>query len=538
MLILLLARKYARYLRWELLLWAFLLVIQAVFIASEMGSSSDGFVGRAMVHYVLDISVMIMAGVITVQLVQSDPVIGSTAFWMTRPISRAGLFVAKVLFGLLTVVGLPMIISGALTVALSAGGGAGTAVILTVFAWQLCVLAIAFFVASITISFARFLLIGAVLIVGFSGAVVYIGPPLRDLARRGWNPATLVDTQFWVLLVLTTALCLFVALYQHIRMNLRRTVGLTIVAAPLLLVTFSAWPWDLLAGPSISVDRRALNPASVAVSLDPETKIQPRRMFLGGRRERPIWRLFGDLTYGGLPQGVFLRPVRVESRLRFPNGPEIVTRGESQVRSMSKREALESQDLMLHALDDGQWTSLSAPHGRGLEPVLAEVPEAAYTEHAREAGTYSAVVALDAYRYRLWAESPLRTGASCALNPGRAVVREVARFGDAYRVELREVTVVNATSARSRIEGTYVLRNRARRQVFFPIALADSAARYPVFFSLGDQLRVLHTVLHVRLPAIDEAWLAEADLVRMEPVYLGQFTAPLRADKFVLPPGS
>jgi hypothetical protein len=538
MLILLLARKYSRYLRWELLLWAFLLVIQAVFIASEMRSSSDGSVGRAMVHYALDISVTIMAGVITVQLVQSDPVIGTTAFWMTRPISRAGLFVAKLLFALLTVVGLPMVISGALAVALGVAGGAVMPLVLTVFARQTCMMAIAFFIASITINFARFLLIGAVLIVGFAGVATYLAPPLRDRALRGWNPATLVDTQFWVLLVLTTALCLVVALYQHIRMNLRRTVGLTIVAVPLLLVTFSAWPWDLLAGPSMSVDRRALNPASVGVSLDPETKIQPRRMFLGGRRERPIWRLFGDLTYGGLPQGVFLRPVRVESRLRFPNGPEIVTRGESQVRSMSKREAVESQDLMLHALGEGLWTSLSAPHGRGLEPVLAEVPEAAYTEHAREPGTYSAVVALDAYRYRLWAESPLRTGASCELNPGRAVVREVGRVGDVHQVELREVTVANTTTERSRVEGTYMLRNRARRQVVFPFAVAAFAASHPMLFSLGDHLRVLHTILYVRLPAIDDAWLAEADLVRIEPVYLGQFTAPLRLDNFILPPAS
>jgi len=125
------------------------------------------------------------------------------------------------------------------------------------------------------------------------------------------------------------------------------------------------------------------------------------------------------------------------------------------------------------------------------------------------------------------------------LNPGRAVVRAVGRVLDGYQVVLREVTVVNATSARSRMEGQYVLRNRARRQVFFPIAIAVPAAWNPMFFSLGRQLRVLHTVLHVRLPGIiDDSWLAGADLVRIEPVYLGQFTAPLRVDNFVLPPAS
>jgi len=295
-----------------------------------------------------------------------------------------------------------------------------------------------------------------------------------------------------------------------------------------------------LARPNMSVDRGALDPASVTLSLDPPAaNIQPRRTFNGEGRQRSALRLFGGFTYAGLPEGVFLEPARVESRLRFGAGPEIVTRGESRMRPWNEREALGSQDLMLHALGDGPWTSLSALQGHGLEPVLAEVPEAAYSQHAREAGAYSAVVALDAYRYARWAEVPLRAGASCRLNPGRAVVRAVSRVLDGYQVVLREATVVNATSARSRMEGQYVLRNRARRQVFFPFAITVPAAWNPMFFPLGNQLRVLHTVLYVRLPGIiDDSWLAGADLVRIEPVYLGQFTAPLRVDDFVLPPAS
>ena len=538
MLILLLARKYARYLRWELLLWTLLLVIQAVFIGSELQSSSEEVFGRTIAHLVLNISVIVMMGVITVQLVQSDPVTGSTAFWMTKPISRVGLFAAKLVFALLTVVVLPMLVSGALAVALGVAGGAVVPVVLTVVAWQLCLMAVVFLVASITAGFARFLLVGAVLIVGVSGVATYVGPPLRDYALRGRSSMTLVDTQFWVLLVLTTALCLGVALYQHIRMNLRRTVGLTVLAALLLLVVVSGWPWDLLARPSMSVDRGALNPASVALSLDPATKIQPQRIFLSYRRERPTLRLFGGFTYAGTPQGIFLEPTRVESRLRFAGGPEITTRGESRMRPWNKPEALGSQDLIIRALGDGPWTSLSVPPGHGLEPVLAEVPEAAYSQHAREAGVYSAVVALDAYRWQLRAELPLRAGASCRLNPGRAVFREIGRVGNVYQVMLSEVTVVNTARARSRMEGQYVLRNRTRRQVLFPFAITVPAAWDPMVFPLGSQLRVLHTFLRVRNPAVDDAWLAEADLVRIEPVYLGQFTAPLRVDNLVLSPAS
>lgn len=37
-------------------------------------------------------------------------------------------------------------------------------------------------------------------------------------------------------------------------------------------------------------------------------------------------------------------------------------------------------------------------------------------------------------------------------------------------------------------------------------------------------------------PAIDTAWLAQAEIVRVEPVSLGSFTKPLQVDEFLLRP--
>ncbi len=109
-------KKDLRYLRHLLVLWFVLLLVNSLLMRSGLDRlimSDEGIEVLASAYVLLYILQQILQIVIICQLVQADSVAGTTAFWLTRPISRKELLLSKLLFVLLILV-LPSLLAEAI----------------------------------------------------------------------------------------------------------------------------------------------------------------------------------------------------------------------------------------------------------------------------------------------------------------------------------------------------------------------------------------------------------------------------------------
>ncbi len=106
-------KKDLRHLRLLLVQWFLLLLVNSFLIRSRLDrliASDEGIEVLATAYVLLYVLQQILQIVIVCQLVQADALAGTTAFWVTRPISRKTLLLSKSLFVLLMLV-LPSLVA-------------------------------------------------------------------------------------------------------------------------------------------------------------------------------------------------------------------------------------------------------------------------------------------------------------------------------------------------------------------------------------------------------------------------------------------
>ena len=199
-----------------------------------------------------------------VQVVHAHPLVGTTAFWMTRPIPPRALLNAKMGFFGGVMIGAPVIADLALMATYDvpwvdiARVSAQTALLWT--AWTSVIMA----AAALTANLAKFaLLIGGAMI-SFAAVIALLTamlfyrletlPPLSSGVDVPVPNSGLVG----LLLVLIAALVFFLVQYQTRRRVVSAFVGVAgIVVAQLV---GSAWPWPVLA-PIVAMPGWSANPA-------------------------------------------------------------------------------------------------------------------------------------------------------------------------------------------------------------------------------------------------------------------------------------
>lgn len=119
-LILHLMKKDAWYLRYELAIYGFLVVAQAGLILAGVDARviDRQLVWLEVTFLALIIIRLIIAVVVVAQLIQCDPLPGTTAFWRTRPIPRSTLLATKLVLAALVFLALPFVIDVATLLAL------------------------------------------------------------------------------------------------------------------------------------------------------------------------------------------------------------------------------------------------------------------------------------------------------------------------------------------------------------------------------------------------------------------------------------
>jgi hypothetical protein len=526
--------------RARLAVWGVVLLVQAgIFAAGQDGLASS----FTRVNYSVGIAVVRFGWTIIAAalLVQSDALVGSAAFWMTRPIPRAALLTAKLLSAALWFVAAPVAVMAVVLLLLglnpydALAGGAAIGL------EQAVILAMAVMAALVTAN------IGQVVVAGIAGVTLVstFSGILLPAVTRTWPSVgvTLGDGQPVVYAVAVIAGGLVVAACHYLTLRPWRTVALAAAAMCLATVAARLWPAPPAVPDMGPVPESVMSTSAVSLTA---SSLVPRIEDAGRvLRGKPITskRVGVETRSAGHPPGIYFWPVAVATEIRFSalapiywSGPSTRMAGERAPRDDYESREWRSIRLALGDVD------LAAPGRLRSFTAVADIPEAEFHAHTFMPGRLKTDITMIAYRYEVTAAVPLEAGASFSA-PGRSGrILSVTRLNLGVRIGLRETSLAAPRTPGQNESGTswYILRNRTERSAV-PLKWMPVNRCVGTVGISATGVTMMRGALEVEIPQefaqrfnLDAAWLAGAELVLVESRPLGLLTRPLTVDNFVI----
>jgi len=326
-----------RYLRHYLGLWLGLVVLQAVLVGYAPHLplvDRTQFFSLSSLAWLLAVLNICLLAVIVVQLVQKDCVVGSTAFWLSRPVSRARLLAGKVLFLALAII-LPSLLVEVGLLHFSGVTPHDTLrsvpqiLFLTVVAVALLTM-----LAAVPTSLARMILAGGLALLALpllwflaAGAwwLVFVGP--EALVRDEITVAQPVPPLGYSTDAVGISLVLLVtagAVIGFQYLTRRTTWSRIFLAAGVCLALLSMGNWGRILGTtSPRLDKAILDPSQVRPEIEEQSLIFGSEMdplsLLGFKRDETMV-LKGSIALAPLPPDVTALAAQVSARLLSPTG--------------------------------------------------------------------------------------------------------------------------------------------------------------------------------------------------------------------------
>ncbi len=487
-------------------------------------------------------------------IIQADPTVGTTAFWMTRPVSRFSLLRAKVVLVGSLFVGLPLL----LEIVVLAVNGLGwkdilPAAVLIAIEKSACVAPV-FLMAGVTEKFHKFVLTGmaaalAGLTAGALFSVLARGLFLGGaMAERGGEDGFLIPGMTAVSLshqALMIFVCAFLIAYQYKTRRTSRTVLGMIAGIVLIPVAFVALPQGALERRPVQI-----NP--------PQTVIRTGQMTVAGNmvsgnrltRDRVVSMPVQVL---GLHPGLFaiLRRVGPTPFVSYGPGVKVFSSGalSSPVVLLSSRRL---QDSIQHALQD--FVVMNPYDGEEPRYAVLRLPEPVYDRYQKQSGTYEGVGTFDVYEYRIGVKMPLIRGAKSLAGGTESVILDIVEKPSGVTVIVGEKSLSVSSGFRPGavpygedtsldFTRTYVLVHPVRKEAFLVDTLAQPVTRIDLAWPAGagrldfKVKRYDFSSLNPgdSLPGGQQSWLKEAVLIRLDALDRGSLNRRLRLSGFVLP---
>ena len=554
-----------RYLRHYLGLWLGLVVLQAILVGYAPHLSPDypgdrgHFFSLSSFAWLVAVLKICLLAVIVTQLVQKDSTIGSTAFWLSRPVSRARLLSGKVLFLVLAII-LPSLLVevGLLFVCGVTPHDTLRSVPQTVF---LALLAVAtlMMLAAVTSSLARMIFAGGVALVGLpllwflvGGAwVLYLLEPgtvvAVDVPAAQPVPPPSLSTYFVGIALVLLVTAVAVVGYQYLT---RRTTGSRIIlVAGVCLVLLSMGHWEgVLGTTSPGLDTEIPDPAQVGVRIEEESLVfdsSPDPLVLFGlRRDKKLF-LKGSIAPAPLPPDVAALPAQISARLVLPSGESLanhVSRS-SYAFDSSRRDGPLQLDsdraaILRQALRGTTLLSADGPIGPHRSELLA-LSKDLHDRHRGIGVVYSAQVDFLVLRNAI---SALRLEKGARYQRGSDWVA-IVKVDPSFRHRGRLIVDLNEIGHRLMQDGrkqtTYLLINRSRRQALAGwVLVRDTLSVPPMMSPFFPMLKVRRLRLNFSPPRsgppIGPDWYDGAELIRVETRDLGWFSKSVRLEDLVM----
>ena len=498
-----------------------------------------------------------LAATLVALCLQTHPVIGSNAWWLTRPVQPQTLLASRLLIIGILLIGVPAACDSVLMALHNVPGGQIGRVLLE---WSLVrggIMVLLMCAAAVTSTFARFaLLVGGTLVGGAlvlslallvattdaTGVLISASSGLAAaLVSRPDDPTALVVG--WIL-VLTAGWLLLRTQYKT--RSRARSIGVGLAGGIVALTATAAWPWPLLhaaldAPAWVDTETVGLEAPSQEIYFD-NAGVQVAN--------GPRWRTAHARVYmRGLPVGWFAM-ARVIAADMDLGGTRITG---APVRFATTLPAVGSNrsptlEALQHAL--GVKGVVSSPLGNGsLAPIItarnSEVPA------APTAAVYRGQFEIDLLQLQEAAVLPLKPGAIFQEGAYRMVLEEVETRERGPMLRVRASWATSAFDSQPPISYSFFLRNRRADEAIggtvqgagiiahFPGALVFGpfGALSPYGFYVESQYVRFPSTLSAQLPSAlapgggyqwaDDIWIRDADLVVIRTVNAGSVTRHL-----------
>ncbi len=496
--------------------------------------------------FALALTRVVLAWVLAIRFVHTDPAEGTDAFWLTRPLSRPTMLAAKALL----IGGLLLLVPGVAAVGVFVMNGVPWAAVpAAVLQWMLLdalFLLPLTLVATMTRDLARMVLSVLVAAGAWAGSQFYGAywhvMPLENVYFRITDRAATSAAAVLVIAGAAVLMASALATQQYLTRRTTRTVMASVAGLLVILGVAAAWPLRAVLGrvPSSVVEWTGGARLSAAV---PAESVRVASFSYhrptGGTDRRYL--VTGDLLMGGLDQDLLVHVVRGKASLQAPGAEKPLTdenvyasgfgffAGDLAERFTQRNfERAIGARLVAQQSRFGPWLQL-----------LGIATSAAYGAYEGRAGAYEARLTLEALRIGRVVSVPLRPGASAELNGVETTVLAIrqtsARPGASRSVSVIDLRRATPRSwlARPADRVEFALRNRRRGEAVIVGHGGgfgqESLCHTFVVLSRGRAL------YYDGGGHIDDAWLADAELVMVSLQSLGQFERTIRIENFALP---
>ncbi len=339
-------KKDLRALKWPLGLWILLIIaklgVGVVLLNADGTEGLDWFNKMDALAKVLA-AFEFVSFVLTAAIIQQDLMVGTTAFWMTRPISGARLLRAKLIcLGLVFIVA-PVLVTLPWWLGCNYGiDEIGWAVTETVAAQAIAVL-LGLLWSVVTDGFARFLMWTLVTLFAtpmLTGIIAYYAS-----RHQGSFQPELVGTRFLLILLLSIGGILVVVVHQFLTRNIGRSIAIIAGTVGLIVLTGAFWPWSWnVESRFYSYLIRQAQGDWPAAAEPPGLAFKLQSVEFSGRKDRPDRpaSLIANYQVEGLAGMQGLMSVQSEYTLRWPDGTSATGRswGRSGLAEMMSAQAL------------------------------------------------------------------------------------------------------------------------------------------------------------------------------------------------------
>ena len=542
-LILHIVRKDFRHLRFYLAGWLGLVILMLIITGIGPYLQERTQVLIFFLGPLLPVAKIFLLALIVSRLVQNDTPVGTTAFWLSRPVSGGTLLGTKTLFLVLTVI-LPTLVAEAVFLCIHGVTGHDLRSLPEILFWQLLTIAVFMIPASLTRNLPRMFLLSFLF---FFASVCSYGMVHLVLCylryERGFFPPLSLQTSSWIGL----CLCFLVvagAVIGHQYIPRRTRISLTLVFLGMFICSMSeqVWTWDFV-GIAQRLDQTVWNPEKVTAQIK-EQSLSFRRESYSTLRSLNRWVLHGKVPVRSLPPELIIIPERIVSHPSFlpKHRPYIKEFRNPYVRVEAPRWA----DGIEPSIHQGRVEALSANLGgvRFLDaeryavakylPALMEIGEDGYESHASNSAALSADVNF-LVQQDVIASIRLESGTRYEGGSDHAEILQVTGSNDGVTIKLKESRhrLVHDHEKSRR----YVLHNSTKGEALLGEEFSIFSRDFSMWSFLLPMsyfppvLKLSRLILSFK-PPVDPEWFANAELVRIETVTLGRFSKSVRLDDF------
>jgi hypothetical protein len=334
--------------------------------------------------------------------------------------------------------------------------------------------------------------------------------------------------------ILTVGLGGMVIIYQYLKRRTRNSGAAAVLGMCLVIATLNFWSWDVLK----PKDRLPAESELIPQSLKPIVRREGTTFMHGDAGKLTI---LGQVELQGVPSNFFLVLTGLQATLRLSAEKVASSAFDYPLWFFGGEFQLEKEGKVLNE----PWPGIG-PRAIPLLSVDTEI----FQDYKDTPGTYSAEARLAAYQ-RLSTTVPLKTGSRHKGNSGEitllGIVPNQGTFltalsnskRDGFIVTLRESGVRQWLLGTSLTSGSYILRNRDRNEALFgrsngkdlfggfPALHRLVVSRSPIYFTTAG-------IPNYQGPVINDEWLRQAELLRVDTRVVGQFSTSVRADNFVM----